>query len=113
MSFLNLFKNKSVTYLLFFIAVIAFAVGLIPGFLWDAAMGTSIAAMFGFGSIASLRTFIDEKGWKTYTFAVGGIIVAVLSALNYIPIDVQTSLIKFFLALSGYGVVDGLVKQKE
>ena len=105
--------SKNITYAMFFGALASYVVGIIPDFLWTAETGLSIAAMLGFGSVAALRTFIKEKGWKTYAFTFGGVLASALFMAGAIDATTMETLVKLFASLSGFSLADGLVKRVE
>lgn len=82
-----MFKNQWTTYVGVLLAVGAVLCGVFdwisPEFAW------SIAGIFGFTSIASLRAFLEEKGWKTY-FSAGVPILANILVLAGV-IDLETA----------------------
>jgi len=64
---MDFLKKPIVTYIGMFIAVIAIVDGAIDIIGWlSADVAWGIASIAGFGSIASLRAFLEVQGWKTY-----------------------------------------------
>lgn len=71
-----------------------------------------MAGLFGFGSLAALRQFIDSKGWKTYV--VGGItaLAGILSAFGVIDATVYRAWLAIAATLGGITVQQALSKAK-
>ena len=103
-------KNQYYTYIGFAIALIAALGGVLyPQY---AQVAWAVAGIFGFGSLAALRKFIESKGWKTYV--VGGITVlaGILAAFDVIDMIVYQAWLAIAAALSGITVQQALSKAK-
>ena len=46
-----------------------------------------IAGLFGFGTLAAVRAFIDSKGWKTYIIDIPTALLGVATALGYLSLE--------------------------
>jgi hypothetical protein len=104
-------KNQYLVYVGFVVALIAALGGAIYPEYAEIAWG--IAGLFGFGSLAALRQFIDSAGWKTYV--VGGItaLAGVLSAFGVISTDVYKAWLGIAATLGGITVQQALSKAKK
>jgi hypothetical protein len=67
-----------VTFLLSALVVIIHSLGLI-----DESIMLVLIGIFGFGSVAELRLFIEQRGWKTYVFAIGGALGVIALILEW------------------------------
>ena len=103
-------KNQFLVYVGFSLALIAALGGVVYPEYAEVAWG--IAGLFGFGSLAALRQFIDSKGWKTYV--VGGItaLAGILSAFGVISADVYKAWLAIASTLGGITVQQALSKAK-
>ena len=83
-------KKNIVTYVGFAMAVFASATGV---FGWvPAEVAWGIAGLFGFGTLAAVRTFISAKGWKTYVIDIPTAILGVATALGYVTLDIYAQI---------------------
>lgn len=81
---MDFLKKPIVTYIGMFIALIAIVDGAVDIIGWlspDVAWG--IASIAGFGSIASLRAYLEVQGWKTY--AATGIPIVINMLALFLP----------------------------
>ncbi len=101
-------KNQYLVYVGFAIALIAALGGVIYPEYAEVAWG--IAGLFGFGSLAALRQFIDSKGWKTYV--LGGItaLAGILAAFGVITPNVYKAWLGIAATLGGITVQQALSK---
>jgi len=82
---MDILKHPAVTYIGMFIAVIAIVDGAVDIISWlspDVAWG--IASIAGFGSIASLRAYLEVKGWKTYVASGIPIVINIFMLLGVV-----------------------------
>jgi len=104
-------KNTWTVYIGFVIALIAALGGAFyPEY---SNIAWSIAGIFGFGSIAALRQFINSNGWKTYVVSGITAIAGILSALEVIPPDVYKYWMGIAASLSGVTIQQAVRKVKE
>lgn len=103
-----MFDKPFFTYLGMGIAVAAMVLGVIEPD-W-ANIAWTVAAVFGFGSVASLRTMIDSKGWKTYAIAVFMIVASLLQVAKVITPETFQALVVVFAPLTGLTVQQSLAK---
>jgi len=79
-------KKDIITYVGFALAVFASATGV---FGWvPAEIAWGIAGLFGFGTLAAARTFIESKGWKTYVIDIPTAILGVATALGWVTLEI-------------------------
>lgn len=78
-------ENKNIVTLIgFAIALFAVATGV---FGWvPAEIAWGIAGLFGFGTLAAVRAFIDSKGWKTYLIDIPTALLGLATALGWIDL---------------------------
>jgi len=103
-------KQQYLTYIGFALALIAALGGVLYPQYAELAWG--LAGLFGFGSLATLRQFIDSTGWKTYV--VGGItaLAGILSAFGIIDTTVYQAWLAIAATLGGITVQQALSKAK-
>lgn len=78
-------KKDIITLVGFVIAIFAVATGV---FGWvPAEVAWGIAGLFGFGTLAAVRAFIDSKGWKTYIIDIPTALLGVATALGYLSLE--------------------------
>jgi hypothetical protein len=78
-------KKNIITYVGFAIAIFAVATGV---FGWvPAEVAWGIAGLFGFGTLAAVRTFIDSKGWKTYLIDIPTALAGLATALGWLSLE--------------------------
>lgn len=105
------FKNPLVTYVGMIIAIFAMLSGV---FNWVVSpeIAWSIAGIFGFGSVASLRAYIKSEGWMTYTVTGIPMILGVLTAFNVINLELYQTLLAVFAPLTGITLQNAQTKVK-
>lgn len=104
-------KSLIYTYIGAFIALVAILAGV---FGWvDPQVVWGVAGIFGFGSVASLRTYIDSQGWKTYVVAGIPIVLGILLLLKVIDLDTYKALVEAFTPLTGMTVAHGVQKAQQ
>jgi len=103
------FKAPWVTYAGMFIAVAAVLAGVFGWF--DPAIAWAVAGLFGFGSIASLRAYIEEGGYKTYVVAVLGGGAALLYGFSVITLEVYQALMGVLASLTGITLQQATTKK--
>lgn len=108
---LDTFKSPWFTYVGIIFAIIAIIAGAAGWF--DPNIAWGIAGFLGFGSIASLRAYIESKGWKTYVVAGIPMVLGLLVALNVITFDNYQTLIAAFAPLTGITIQQALGKAKK
>lgn len=92
------FKQAWVTYLGMTVALFAIVAGV---FGWlDPQIVWGVAGIFGFGSLASLRAYIDSQGWKTYVATGIPIIAGLLVMAKIITIDQYQALVAAFAPIT-------------
>lgn len=83
-------KKDIITYVGFALAIFAVATGV---FGWiPAAVAWGIAGLFGFGTLAAVRTFIESKGWKTYIIDIPTAILGLATAVGWVTLDLYTQI---------------------
>ena len=75
------------------ITIVGFAIGIFSVatgvFGWvPAEVAWGIGGLFGFGTLAAVRAFIDSKGLKTYFIDIPTALLGVATALGYLTVDV-------------------------
>lgn len=105
------FKSPWVTYIGIAIALAAMFAsimpwGIDPNILWG------IAGFVGFGSIASLRAYIDSKGLKTYIATGIPMVFGALSVFGVITYDNYQTLIALFAPLTGISLQQAIKKSQ-
>ncbi len=103
------FKAPWVTYVGMTFAAAAIFAGLFGWF--EPSIAWAVAGLFGFGSIASLRAYIEEQGYKTYVVAILGAGSALLFAFNVITIEIYQSLMGVLAALTGITLQQATTKK--
>ena len=106
---MNTFKQPWVTYLGMVIALVAILAGALGWF--DPAVAWGVAGIFGFGSVASLRAYIESKGWKTYVMSGVPIIFGVLVIAGVIDAETYQLLIAAFAPITGITLQQAQVKK--
>jgi len=109
MDFLN--NKQYLTYvgLIFaFFAIVAQALGWL-----DPVLAWGIAGLFGFGSIVTLRTYIESSGWKTYVAAGVPTILGVMLLLGLIDLNTYKLLVAAFAPLTGVTITQAISKEKQ
>ncbi len=106
---MDFLKKPIVTYIGMFIAVIAIIAGAVgwPSF-FSPDVWWGIASIAGFGSIASLRAFIETQGWKTY--AATGIPIVINVFALFFP-SVVTAEVAQNLSLAFAGITGVTLQQ--
>lgn len=108
---MNFSKSFYMTILLFVLSVIVLFMGNVIGII-DESVANAISALFGFGGVASLRSFIKSKGWKTYFLSASVIVLSILTITNIIPKEFFDKSILFILSLSGIALTQAAKKQE-
>jgi len=83
-------KKDMVTYAGFALAVASAATSVFGWF--PAEIGWGIAGLFGFGTLAAARTFIESKGWKTYVIDIPTALLGVATAMQWIPLELYAQI---------------------
>lgn len=83
-------KKEIVTYVGFALAIASAATSVFGWF--PVEVGWGIAGLFGFGTLAALRTFIESKGWKTYVIDIPTALLGVATALGWIGLELYTQI---------------------
>ena len=86
---MDLFKKPIVTYIGMVVAALAIvsaSIG-IPEWL-PSDIAWSIGSIAGFGSIASLRAYLEVNGWKTYASVAIGMAINIPLALGWIDAEI-------------------------
>ena len=103
------FKQPWVTYLGAVIALFAVIAGAMnwvdPQIVWG------VAGIFGFGSIASLRAYIESKGWKTYFAAGIPMIAGLLVLAKIITLDQYRVIVGAFAPITAATLQQAKVKE--
>ena len=96
------------TYLGVFLALVAILSGV---FNWmDPELVWGFAGIFGFGSIAALRSFIKSKGWMTYVVAGIPMVAGLLLLMELIDIATYQAILTAFAPLTAATLQWGLQK---
>ena len=107
----DVFKSAWTTYLGIVIALFAMVSGVYgwvePDLAW------SLAGIFGFGSVASLRAYIEAQGIKTYVIAGIPIIFGILLAVGVINLEFYQLLTAAFAPLTQITLQQAKVKEKK
>jgi len=103
--------TKILSYIGFAIAFFAVLSGV---FGWiDPAIVWSVAGVFGFTGVASLRSFLNVQGWKVAFVAIVGIVAGVLSWAGLIELSHLQQLYSFLITLTGAALTHTAVKIKK
>ena len=102
------FKSPIVTYIGMAVALLAMVAGVFEWFNPDIAW--SVAGIFGFGSVASLRAYIESKGWKTYVMTGLPILFGVLTLAGVFDVETYKLLMAAFAPLTGITLQQAQVK---
>ena len=105
---MDTFKQPWVTYLGMAIALAAVLAGVFSWF--DPNIAWGVAGIFGFGSMASLRAYIETKGWKTYVMTGIPVLCGVLALVGVIDAETYQLLIAAFAPLTGITLQQAQVK---
>ena len=107
---MDTFKQPWVTYAGVIVAVIA----IVSGVFWPqyANILWGIASIAGFGSVASLRAFIESQGWKSYAVVVVNVIPSLLFAFKVLDAETFAALTAALGVLLGGTVQQALSKAK-
>jgi len=106
----DFFRNTKFAFVAFGISVLAFIIGQIPTLWFGPDIGTSIGAFFGFTGIASFRTFIESKGWRTQAIVVVGLLTVVLSFI--VPFEILQNLVVMLFAMAGITLTYAVKKKQ-
>ena len=101
-----MFNKPIFTYIGFALCVIAIALGVLKPDLSGTAW--TFAAIFGFGSAAMGRKFIDSKGWLTYTIGVVVGLLVVAQLAGFITPEQFQGLMIAFAPLTGISYAKAL-----
>lgn len=107
---MDFLKAPWTTYVGMLVASAAILAGVFGWFSPDIAW--AVAGLFGFGSIASLRAFIQERGYKTYVVAILGAGSALLYGFGVVTVEVYQSLMGVLAMLTGITLQQTATKQK-
>jgi len=107
---MDFLKSPALTYIGAVIAVLAMVSGVFEWF--DPQIAWSIAGMFGFGSVASLRVFIDSSGWKTYALTGIPIVLGALTLAGVTTVESYQALMAVFAPLTGATIQQAQSKAK-
>ena len=103
-------KTPWVTYVGMAIAIFAIVTNV---FGWvPAEIAWGVAGIFGFGSIASLRGYIESKGWKTYVITGIPAILGVLTVFKVIDLETYQQLMVAFGPLTAMTLQQAVTKAK-
>ncbi len=91
-------KKDIVKYVGFALGLFAAATGV---FGWVAAeVAWGIAGLFGFGTLALVRTFIDSKGLKTYLIDIPTALLGVATAVGWIDLALYAQIMAVIAVLN-------------
>jgi len=101
-----MFNKPIFTYIGFFLCVVAIALGVLKPDISTVAW--TFAAVFGFGSAAAGRKFIDSKGWLTYTIGVVVGLLVIAQIAGFITPEQFQGLMIAFAPLTGISYAKAL-----
>ena len=103
-------KSPLATYLGMAIAVLAMIAGITDVSWISSDLAWTIAGFFGFGSVASLRLYIEAQGWKTYVSAGVPMVASILFFLGVVVLDQYQALLAVFGPITAATVQHALSK---
>ena len=103
-----MFNNPIFSYIGFGLGCLAIVLSIIEPD-WGSVLWV-VAGVLGFGSVASLRAFIDSKGIKTYAIFAVIAISSVLQIMNVISLEMYQMIIVAFAPLTGITMQQALAK---
>ena len=103
-----MFNNPIFSYIGLGVACAAVVLGVIMPE-W-AVVAWTVAGVLGYGSVASIRTFIDSKGWKTYAIFFVILVSAGLEIFAVITPELFQALIVAFAPITGITLQQSLAK---
>jgi hypothetical protein len=92
----------------FVLSIAAYVISLL-GYI-DESIMLVLVGLFGFSGLAALRTYIEEKGWKTYAVVAGGALGIIGLLFNVASPD-QIGVWFTFLGLTGAATTGHAIKK--